>query len=204
MQSSIKIFLLLAISLLLLARVNAQDINENYAVDTEIAESRVSSTGDFTYEDYGSTENRSEQLIVSNDAPFSLQRKYIVTLIKLNWFAAYAFCEQNGWSLVSIESASEQFQVQNYINYFNLESNDFWTSGNKLADLQNFRWGYNGSKFSYTNWAMGRPDNFMGAQHCVKLQEHFLKWDDDFCENSHHFICQIDTHPTTKYGSTYE
>lgn len=86
MQSSIKIFLLLAISLLLLARVNAQDINENYAVDTEIAESRVSSTGDFTYEDYGSTENRSEQLIVSNDAPFSLQRKYIVTLIKVYLF----------------------------------------------------------------------------------------------------------------------
>ncbi|XP_011201733.2 C-type lectin 37Db [Bactrocera dorsalis] len=189
MLFSKKILLLSVITLLLLAAVDSEE--------TTTSESDELSKGDITCEDYDTTEDRSGQLIVSHDAPFSPQRKYIVTLIKLNWFAAYAFCEQNGWSLVSIESAAEQFQVQNYINYFNLESSDFWTSGNKLTDLQNFRWGYNGSKFSYTNWAMGRPDNFMGGQHCVKLLENSLKWDDDFCENSHHFICQMDRYPTT-------
>ncbi|XP_004531577.1 C-type lectin 37Db isoform X1 [Ceratitis capitata] len=122
----------------------------------------------------------------------SFTRKYIVTLVKLNWYAANAFCEQNGWSLIHIETVTQQFQTLNYLNYFNLQSNDFWTGGNKLADLQNFRWSYEGPKFSYSNWGFGQPDNSLGSQHCVKLEASSLKWHDDFCENTYHFICQID------------
>ncbi|XP_028895224.1 galactose-specific lectin nattectin [Zeugodacus cucurbitae] len=187
MKSSRKLILLLTI--LMLASIKATPST------TEVQQK---TPDDFSYEDYL---NRTEKRLTSYDAPFSpLQRKYIVTLIKLNWYAAYAFCDQNGWSLASIESTLEQFQVQNYLNYFNLQSNHFWTSGNKLADLQNYRWGYNGSKFSYTNWVTGGPNSFMGGQHCVKLQENTLKWDNDFCENSHHFICEMNI--DSGYGYT--
>ncbi|XP_053961000.1 lithostathine-1-like [Anastrepha ludens] len=131
---------------------------------------------------------------VSYTKPQTLTDNYIVTLIKLNWYAAYAFCEQNNWSLIQIETAKDQFEVQNYLNFFNLQANDFWTAGNNLADLRNFRWDYDGSQFRYMNWAFGQPE---GRGHCVKLIENSLQWGDDSCENSYHFICQRFSHNNT-------
>ncbi|XP_054742181.1 lithostathine-1-like [Anastrepha obliqua] len=131
---------------------------------------------------------------VAYTKPETLTDNYIVTLIKLNWYAAYAFCEQNNWSLIQIETAKDQFEVQNYLNFFNLQANDFWTAGNNLADLRNFRWDYDGSQFRYMNWAFGQPE---GRGHCVKLIENSLQWGDDYCENSYHFICQRFSHNNT-------
>ncbi|XP_054742177.1 C-type lectin 37Db-like [Anastrepha obliqua] len=166
---------------------------------------RVTEDPEYTPDSVSWEKSSQSKTHVSYSMPHTLSDNYIVTLIKLNWYAAYAFCEQNNWSLIQIETAKDQFEVQNYLNFFNLQANDFWTAGNNLADLRNFRWDYDGPQFRFMNWEFGQPDNSEGREHCVKLIENSLQWGDDSCENSYHFICQRFSHNNTEmsYGYGY-
>ncbi|XP_036329786.1 C-type lectin mannose-binding isoform-like [Rhagoletis pomonella] len=163
------------------------DDDSPYAISTD--------TSTDINDDFSDLIGSAEQTGVSKEnvraaPPYLLNDNYIVTLAKLNWHAAHAFCDQNNWSLLRIETPMQQFEVQTYLNFFNLQGNDFWIAGNNFADLRNFRWDYDGPSFRYSNWAFGQPENYRNGEHCVKLLKNSLQWGDDSCDNTYHFICQ--------------
>ena len=49
----------------------------------------------------------------------------------------------------------------------------------------------------WTNWQKGQPNNFLGKEHCVKMDDQG-KMLDTYCENENSLICAVKPH--TKYS----
>lgn len=131
---------------------------------------------------------------------------------QLNWFGATDYCLERNWKLIVLDSAEirkefESFltkysKLYNFLIFFfskvldlllfffvDLRKNPFWTAGNQLGDMKTWRWGLDGPNIGYSYWANGQPDNYKNQQHCIKLFENSLEWDDDNCERVINFVC---------------
>ena len=64
----------------------------------------------------------------------------------------------------------------------------FWLGINDIDIEGTFQYA-TGGNLVFTNWGVGRPDNYGGAQDCVYI--YLKQWDDDNCENKHASICEM-------------
>ncbi|XP_011180832.2 C-type lectin 37Db-like [Zeugodacus cucurbitae] len=118
--------------------------------------------------------------------------RFIVSLTKMNWFAAYGFCSQQNATILSLELGNfdiKKLKFTEFINIYHLQSRPYWLYGNRLEDGLTFRWGLGGLPVSYTDWQPGQPDNGGGDQQCMKLFPS-LMWDDDGCFAQNYAACQ--------------
>ncbi|XP_069502498.1 regenerating islet-derived protein 4-like [Ambystoma mexicanum] len=71
------------------------------------------------------------------------------------------------------------------------ETPSVWIGVHDPQRNQRWKW-IDGSKYDYTAWYAGQPDNFNGAEHCGQLvkSEGFLKWNDSGCHELHPFLCK--------------
>ena len=66
----------------------------------------------------------------------------------------------------------------------------FWVGASDLEAEGTFRWFYSGDQFSQDLWAREEPDNKNNKEHCVQLNQDYLKFSDANCEQVGYYICQ--------------
>lgn len=72
-----------------------------------------------------------------------------------------------------------------------------WTCGSSQGShgpKPTFKWIATGSKFDYTNWNKGQPDNKAptgGPECCVAMESYWnYKWNDKDCIRELYYVCQ--------------
>ena len=103
-----------------------------------------------------------------------------------HWPNASEACQSEGGHLASVsDSQTNEFLAS-------LTSKYTWIGGYRLKDNENV-WGWtDGSKWGYSNWASGQPENYGGRQNYVGI--HYAgagHWDDGDNKHPRHYICQI-------------
>ncbi|XP_011180377.1 C-type lectin 37Db-like [Zeugodacus cucurbitae] len=118
--------------------------------------------------------------------------RFIVSLSRMNWFAALVFCTEQNAKPLSLEFGKDDIikkQFIEFIKLYHLQSRSYWLNGNRLEDDVTFRWGLGGMPLSHTDWDKNQPDNAGGTQRCMRLFETMM-WDDDDCFVINYAACQ--------------
>uniref|UniRef100_A0A3B5MF74 C-type lectin domain-containing protein n=1 Tax=Xiphophorus couchianus TaxID=32473 RepID=A0A3B5MF74_9TELE len=63
-----------------------------------------------------------------------------------------------------------------------------WVGGYDAVTEGQWMWS-DGSKFDYTSFAIGQPDNIQQSQHCLEMNYIVYKWNDRPCNQPWPFIC---------------
>ncbi|KAA8578955.1 hypothetical protein FQN60_006047 [Etheostoma spectabile] len=110
-----------------------------------------------------------------------------------SWPDAELFCQTAGGNLASIHSAEEHTFIRNYIKRVSGSFRLAWIGGHDSVKEGMWLWA-DGSKFSYTSWAAGQPDNFNGGEHCTSINwdSNEENWNDAGCVDSASFVCSKD------------
>uniref|UniRef100_A0A8C8J152 C-type lectin domain-containing protein n=1 Tax=Oncorhynchus tshawytscha TaxID=74940 RepID=A0A8C8J152_ONCTS len=101
----------------------------------------------------------------------------------------------SGWSkygspnLASVHSTAEYNYIQEMVM---IQTGGFpraWIGGYDLA--QEGLWlCSDGSRFDFTNWSKGQPDNYQGKQNCLYINYGAEKrWDDGMCSTRFPSVC---------------
>ncbi|XP_043364503.1 C-type lectin-like [Dermochelys coriacea] len=96
----------------------------------------------------------------------------------------------NGAHLVSIQSAGENNMMAHYIKWYHKKNSPVWIGLLDLEENRGWRWA-DKSLVSFSAWDNGQPDNRLGNENCVVLENAgFQKWHDYPCEERFSFICK--------------
>ncbi|KAH8324332.1 hypothetical protein KR074_005407 [Drosophila pseudoananassae] len=107
-------------------------------------------------------EVKSEPFIKINSGYYYFGRE------SLNWYEAYEKCRQFDSELVTFETDGEFDAVSSYL-LSNAAHDNFWTSGNDLAQTGSHRWFTSGRHMNSLRWARNQPDNAGQREHCVHM-----------------------------------
>ena len=113
---------------------------------------------------------------IRSEHVFQLQR-IVFLLLNINLFPGH---------LVELTSTEKITELQQYLmtRYTN---KSFWVGSSDLENEGTFRWFYSGDLFSSDLWSQKpRDDN-----HCVRMDDSFLKFSADECDNKNYFICEV-------------
>ncbi|XP_063164849.1 C-type lectin lectoxin-Thr1-like [Candoia aspera] len=143
------------------------------------------------------------------------------------WKDAEVFCtEQNaGCHLASFHSEAETNAIFNYLDLVG-SAGHVWIGLSRVFQHRTWQWS-DGSKFNYTNWNHGEPNNFlMKNENCVELwtrsgeprwwgvsrgctsnnEDMFdppwnFRWNDEVCSWFRHFLCKCPLEPESEGSS---
>ena len=88
--------------------------------------------------------------------------------------------------LVELTSTEKITELQQYL-MTRYSNKSFWVGSSDLENEGTFRWFYSGDLFSSDLWSRKpRDDN-----HCVRMDDSFLKFSADECVNKNYFICEV-------------
>jgi len=126
------------------------------------------------------------------------KKYYLGIFFKANWYKAEQYCRFHGMHLASINSDSEQRNLEEHIQSFGMGHEHFWTSGTDQGEESKFFWMSTGKPMTYENWNAGEPNNFQyenGEQeHCLELWNRDgkgLRWNDTPCSFETFFVCEV-------------
>ncbi|MBL8492465.1 MAG: PEP-CTERM sorting domain-containing protein [Rhodocyclaceae bacterium] len=88
------------------------------------------------------------------------------------WTAAESNAVALGGHLVTINDAAEEAWLN---TGFGLAGNQWWIGFNYVASVGNFVWS-SGEPVTYTNWAPGKPDIHLGAEHYAVMNWVGAQW----------------------------
>jgi len=140
-------------------------------------------------------------LIDDNGAPcpypvFHFERSaYMFVTAPLPWTQARDWCVARGYTLVSINSAAENYVVDGLSDSYS--DGRWWTGFNDLATEGQWRWA-SGDAVTYTNWAAGEPNNlwswtWLQDEDCMQFNRWGDgTWNDEWCSQSFRYICEAD------------
>lgn len=115
------------------------------------------------------------------------------TVVRYSWYSARQYCIALGGELASIGDSAEQKRVADAADGIG-GGETFWIGANDIKRERHFEWS-DGTRFSYTNWYPGEPNNkgSLGPEDCVHLRTLIdgRKWNDLHCTNRLAFICKI-------------
>ncbi|KAG2463861.1 lectin-like isoform X1 [Polypterus senegalus] len=123
----------------------------------------------------------------------SKARYYKFVEKKKTFYTAEKFCKQQGddANLASIHSLKENKDVFDTALKITSSVRRFWIGGLRFPKSSYFIW-TDGSKWDYTNWVYGQPDNGRGNEDCVEMNWKVdQEWNDCNCEELKPFVCQI-------------
>ncbi|XP_042560807.1 ladderlectin-like [Clupea harengus] len=83
------------------------------------------------------------------------------------WAESESHCVAMGGNLASVHSIAEYSFIQELIRKRTQGAPRTWIGGYDAAQEGLWFWS-DGSRFDYTNWAPGQPDN-AGGEHCVEM-----------------------------------
>ena len=101
--------------------------------------------------------------------------QYFLTSTVLTWEQAQAIAENFGGNLVTINDSLEEAWLKDNFG----ETENFWIGINDIQNEGNFEW-VSSQPVTYTNWAVGEPNNFDGNQDFGVMNfSDTLQWDDN-------------------------
>ena len=116
-----------------------------------------------------------------------------VCLVPRTWLEALSHCEATGFTLLRIDNATQNAEIESLGNNFWLGASDseaegqwIWTDGDPFwtGDADGAAVGG-----LYNNWEATKPNNASGAENCCEFElEGF--WDDTECEKIKSFVCE--------------
>ncbi|XP_028447190.1 galactose-specific lectin nattectin [Perca flavescens] len=105
-----------------------------------------------------------------------------------NWIDGEFFCISTGGNLASIHSAEEHEFIRHYIREVTGTDKNAWIGGHDGVKEGTFLW-TDGSKFDFTSFATGEPNDFGAGEDCVVMNFNGNNWNDGSCDNEAAFIC---------------
>ena len=67
----------------------------------------------------------------------------------------------------------------------------FWTAGNDLQIENEWVWASTNTRFEYTDWSPGEPNQSMGQEDCMTFySKSGYHWNDAPCGISMYYICE--------------
>ncbi|KAH7713580.1 macrophage mannose receptor 1-like protein [Aphelenchoides avenae] len=113
----------------------------------------------------------------------------------MKWDQANAQCKAYGGTLASIHNREESIFLANYAASVAAEL--YVHIGLRADAARQWTW-TDGTPYSFTNWAAGQPDNYLGAQYCGSLVTQSVgpytagQWDDYNCAGVTNAFCELD------------
>jgi Lectin C-type domain len=145
-----------------------------------------------------------EEVNVSKSAIVYGGHDYLFVTTPVNWDWAKMFCQQAGYSLVTINDASEEAFLQT--QEFHRGLYNWWIGANDKGIEGS--WGWSNGTSSYANWYPGEPNNGGNGEDCAVDRFSWKvggiydeRWNDSPCEMEFPFICERDSAPTVNQGS---
>lgn len=113
-----------------------------------------------------------------------------------SWETAKLVCENKGCHLATITSSEEQKVIESLIRY---GKRTFYNVGaTNLENVNEWKW-ITGESMSYTNWAIGEPNNVANIERYLSVfnnENYFAQWNDTTNAStsgvSNGFICEYD------------
>ncbi|MEQ2240887.1 hypothetical protein ILYODFUR_019678 [Ilyodon furcidens] len=119
-------------------------------------------------------------------------RCYHVFPIPTTWFRAQRNCGSMQAHLASIHDFEVNYQLLRLITAAGQRRSEVWIGGSDLRRERHWYW-VDGTRFGYTNWCRGEPNNFFSKQHCLQMNYSRSRcWDDEDCNYPKPFICARD------------
>ncbi|XP_015224405.1 PREDICTED: ladderlectin-like [Cyprinodon variegatus] len=121
------------------------------------------------------------------------RRCFLFNNYERDWATAERICIGNGANLASFHSSSEYQFLKNLVNSKKGSYVRTWVGGNDAAKDGVWMW-TDGSRFSYTRWGKGEPNNTGGRESCmeINLRGSSLHLNDEKCSRKSYFICAKD------------
>ncbi|XP_015194822.1 lectin-like [Lepisosteus oculatus] len=92
--------------------------------------------------------------------------------------------------LASIHSPTENVLIYHLTLKKKCNSPGIWLGGFRFPGSLKYLW-LDGSRWNYTAWAPGEPNNCSGNEHCLEMNSHRDKWNDLYCTSPRPFVCQL-------------
>ena len=113
-----------------------------------------------------------------------------------SWETAKLVCENKGGHLATITSSEEQKVIESLIRY---GKRTFYNVGaTNLENINEWKW-VTGESMSYTNWAIGEPNNVANIERYLSVfnnENYLAQWNDTTNAStsgvSNGFICEYD------------
>ncbi|XP_037391104.1 lactose-binding lectin l-2-like [Pygocentrus nattereri] len=106
----------------------------------------------------------------------------------LDWASAEAYCLNQGANLASIHSENEYQTVKALIRAYDPKQNPTWLGLNNCQKRRSWFWS-DGTKFGYTKWNKGEPNN-LNEECCVHMNWAAQRdWNDIPCNLAYPFVC---------------
>ncbi|KAG5872361.1 hypothetical protein JTB14_014809 [Gonioctena quinquepunctata] len=118
------------------------------------------------------------------------QKKYTLNTDELTYNQAVRACENQSMQLVSIQTKEKNDEINELIQKKGTDE-AYWTSGNRIADNNNWVW-FNNKTIEYFNWNQGEPNNARKYEFAIKIFKKGAdsKWNDDLLELTSSYICE--------------
>ena len=118
---------------------------------------------------------------------------YLFVTAPRTWQDARAYCQANGYDLVTINSSAEEAFLEAEERNRGLYN---WWIGLNDRSVEG-AWSWSASSSSYTNWYPGEPNDYAANEDCA-LDRYRTgsgnieseQWNDDNCGLSYNFICE--------------
>ncbi|XP_062382778.1 C-type mannose receptor 2-like [Sardina pilchardus] len=104
------------------------------------------------------------------------------------WDESERNCMAMGGHLASVHSRDELLFIKNLIQRVSSNVQRTWIGGTDAAQEGVWFWS-DGSRFDYTHWKTGEPNNRGGAENCIHLNGEY--WNDISCEYSYSSVCSM-------------
>ncbi|MGH0191889.1 UNVERIFIED_CONTAM: hypothetical protein FKN15_001379 [Acipenser sinensis] len=113
--------------------------------------------------------------------------KYFSTPMTFAHAESYCRDQVSGGHLVVIDSEATNERISCITNKYN--DHRTWVGGFHLFKSQKYIW-TDGSKWNYSNWAPGEPNNQNNKEDCIEINYNGPgKWNDHDCNSKMPFIC---------------
>ncbi|XP_067381258.1 ladderlectin-like isoform X1 [Channa argus] len=107
----------------------------------------------------------------------------------MTWYQAEKYCQSIGANLASVHNALEHRWLQKLIFVATHYYKEAWIGGSDAQQKGIWFWS-DGSRFRYTYWCRGEPNNSYGRQHCLQINQGAHNcWGDLQCYTRRPSIC---------------
>ncbi|XP_047436565.1 ladderlectin-like [Mugil cephalus] len=116
-------------------------------------------------------------------------RYFIYIPTPMTWARAEKNCQSLGGNLASVRNIYEYHKIQWLILHKTHRQQQAWIGGSDCQQNGVWLWS-DGTRFHYSNWCPGEPNNGQRAQHCLQINYGASKcWDDVQCNVHRPSVC---------------